>query len=144
MAEGAGRRGREISKSDFSYTFSPAYAADGTTVFTSAIQNEEAGNPSGYSLKQGQSRFAYRQDEVGGWIQDQIKLTPWFSVTPGLRYDWQNFLNSDMNNFSPRVSFAWVWKRCSRRSQNQNANSELRACISGEVQALLCKIAADV
>jgi hypothetical protein len=98
---------------DGSYTFSPVYAADGTTVITSAIENEEAGIPSGYSLKQGQSRFVYHQDEVGGWIQDQIKVTPWFSVTPGLRYDWQNFLSSDVNNFSPRVSFAWVWNQAS-------------------------------
>ncbi len=98
---------------DGSYTFSPVYAADGVTVITSAIANEQAGIPSGYSLKQGQSRFVYHQDEVGGFIQDQIKLTPWFSVTPGLRYDWQNFLNSDVNNFSPRVSFAWVWDQAS-------------------------------
>ena len=97
-----------------SYTFSPVYAADGTTVITSAIQNEQAGIPSGYSLKQGQSRFVYHQDEVGGWMQDQIKLTPWFSVTPGLRYDWQNFLGGDVNNFSPRVSFAWVWDQASQ------------------------------
>ena len=75
---------------DGSYTFSPDYAPDGT-VITTAIQNQQAGNPSGYSLKQGQSRFVYRQDEVGGFVQDQIKLKPWFSVTPGLRYDWQNF-----------------------------------------------------
>jgi hypothetical protein len=98
---------------DGSYTFSPVYAADGVTVLTPAIANEQAGIPSGYSLKLGQSRFVYRQDEVGGFIQDQIKLTPWFSVTPGLRYDWQNFLNSDLNNFSPRVSFAWVWDQAS-------------------------------
>lgn len=97
-----------------SYTFSPVYAADGRTVIASAIQNEQAGIPSGYSLKQGQSRFVYHQDEVGGWVQDQIKLTPWFSVTPGLRYDWQNFLNGDLNNFSPRVSFAWVWNQASQ------------------------------
>lgn len=91
------------------YTFSPTYAADGTTVVTTAIQNQQAGNPSGYSVKEGQRRFVYNQDEVGGFVQDQIKLTPWFSVTPGLRYDWQNFQESDVNNFSPRVSFAWVW-----------------------------------
>lgn len=97
-----------------SYTYSPVYAADGVTVITTAIQNEQAGNPSGYSLKQGQSRFLYHQDEVGGFVQDQIKLTPWFSVTPGLRYDWQNFLSGDLNNFSPRVSFAWVWNQASQ------------------------------
>lgn len=93
---------------DGTYTFSPTYAADGTLTAT-AIQNEQAGNPSGYSVKQGQSRFVYHQDAVGGFIQDQIKFTPWFSLTPGVRYDWQNFLDSDLTNFSPRISFAWVW-----------------------------------
>lgn len=98
---------------DGSYTYSPVYAQDGT-VITTAIQNQQAGNPSGFSLKQGQSRFVYHQDEVGGFVQDQIKLSPWFSLTPGLRYDWQNFLNSDLNNFSPRISFAWVWDQASQ------------------------------
>lgn len=94
---------------DGHYTFSPEYAADGKTVVTTAIQNEQAGNPSAYSISEGQTRFVYHRDEVGGFVQDQIKLTPWFSLTPGVRYDWQNFLTSDVNNFSPRVSFAWVW-----------------------------------
>jgi Carboxypeptidase regulatory-like domain/TonB dependent receptor-like, beta-barrel len=93
---------------DGTYTYSPTYAPDGTLIAT-AIQNMQAGNPSGYSVKQGQSRFVYHQDEVGGFVQDQIKLTPRFSVTPGLRYDWDNFQDSDINNFSPRFSFAWVW-----------------------------------
>ena len=99
---------------DGSYTFSPTYAADGTTVIATAIENQQAGNPSGFTIKQGQSRFVYHQDEVGGFAQDQIKLTPWFSVTPGVRYDWQNFQESDVNNFSPRVSFAWVWNPASQ------------------------------
>jgi len=98
---------------DGTYTFSPTYAEDGTVVAT-AIQNQQAGIPSGYSVKTGQSRFVYHQDEVGGFVQDQIKMTPWFSVTPGLRYDWGNFLDSDVNNFSPRVSFAWVWDQASQ------------------------------
>jgi hypothetical protein len=98
---------------DGTYTYSPEYAQDGTLI-TTAIENQQAGNPSGFSLKQGQSRFVYRQDELGGFVQDQVKLSPWFSVTPGLRYDWQNFLNGDLNNFSPRVSFAWVWDQASQ------------------------------
>ncbi len=98
---------------DGTYTFSPTYAEDGTLIAT-ALENQQAGIPSGYSVKMGQSRFVYHQDEVGAFAQDQIKLTPWFSVTPGLRYDWQNFLNSDINNFSPRVSFAWVWDQKSQ------------------------------
>jgi hypothetical protein len=98
----------DLTNQDGTYTFSPTYAADGTLVQT-AIQNQQANNPSGFSMQQGQTRFVYHQQEVGGFIQDQIKLKPWFSVTPGLRYDWQNFLATDRNNFSPRLSFAWVW-----------------------------------
>lgn len=89
------------------YTYSPTYAADGSVIATS-IQNEQAGNPSGYTAKEGQIRFVYHQQETGAFVQDQIKLTHRFSLTPGLRYDWQNFLSSDVNNFSPRLSFAYV------------------------------------
>lgn len=89
------------------YTYGPTYAPDGTLKATS-IQNYQAGIPSGYSMQQGQTRFVYYQQEVGGFIQDQIKITQAFSLTPGLRYDWQNFLGNDANNFSPRLSFALV------------------------------------
>jgi hypothetical protein len=89
------------------YTYGPTYAADGTLIAT-AIQNYQAGTPSGFSIQQGQTRFVYHQQEVGGFFQDQIKLTPIFSLTPGIRYDWQNFLGGDVNNFSPRLSFALV------------------------------------
>jgi len=89
------------------YTYSPTYATDGSLIAT-AIENQVAGIPSGFSVKQGQTRFVYQQREVGGFIQDQIKIKPWFSITPGLRYDWQNFLPNDRNDFSPRLSFALV------------------------------------
>ncbi len=98
----------DLTNQDGTYTFSPTYDATGTLV-TTAIQNQQANSPSGFSMQQGQTRFVYHQQEVGGFFQDQIKLKPWFSVTPGLRYDWQNFLGGDRNNFSPRLSFAWVW-----------------------------------
>lgn len=89
------------------YTYGPTYANDGTLIAT-AIQNYQAGIPSGFSIQQGQTRFVYHQQEVGGFFQDQIKLKPRLSITPGLRYDWQNFLGNDVNNFSPRLSFALV------------------------------------
>ncbi len=102
----------DLTNEDGTYTFSPTYAADGT-LLTTAIENQQAGNPSGFTMQQGQTRFVYHQQEIGGFIQDQIKLKPWFSITPGLRYDWQNFLADDRNNFSPRLSFAWVWDQAS-------------------------------
>jgi outer membrane receptor protein involved in Fe transport len=41
----------------------------------------------------------------GAFVQDQITVGSRFSVTPGLRYDWQNIF-VDNNNFAPRVSAA--------------------------------------
>ena len=52
--------------------------------------------------------FVYHQQEAGAFIQDQYKFNPRFSITPGLRYDWLNFLATKRLGFSPRVSFAWV------------------------------------
>jgi len=90
------------------YTFGPTLAADGVTVITPALQNYENNKPSGYSLNSGVIHFIYHQQEMGAFIQDQWKINDRFSLTPGVRYDWQNFLATDRLGFSPRVSFAWV------------------------------------
>ncbi|MGA3046038.1 MAG: TonB-dependent receptor [Terracidiphilus sp.] len=91
-----------------SYTFGPTLASDGVTVLQTALQNYAANLPSGFSQNTGDTHFLYSQDEVGAFIQDQFKWNPRFSITPGLRYDWQNFLGDRRLGFSPRVSFAWV------------------------------------
>jgi hypothetical protein len=91
-----------------SYTFAPTLAADGVTVLTSALENYAANHPSGYSLNYGDTHFIYHQQELGAFVQDQIKVNNRFSVTPGLRYDWLNFLAQKRLGFSPRVSFSYV------------------------------------
>ncbi len=91
-----------------SYTFAPTLAADGVTVLTSALDNYAANLPSGFTQNSGVVRFVYHQQEAGAFAQDQYKVTDRFSITPGLRYDWQNFLAEDRLTFSPRLSFAWV------------------------------------
>jgi len=90
------------------YTFGPTLAADGVTVLTPAIQNYAANLPSGYTLNSGDTHFIYHQQEMGAFIQDQWKINDRLSITPGLRYDWQNFLATDRLGFAPRVSFAWL------------------------------------
>ena len=90
------------------YTFSPTIAADGVTVLASALDNYASSHPSGYSQNSGDTHFIYHQQEMGAFIQDQWKITDRFSITPGVRYDWQNFLATRRLGFSPRVSFAWV------------------------------------
>ncbi len=91
-----------------SYTFAPTLAADGVTVLQTALQNYANNLPSGFTQNGGVSRFVYHQQEAGAFLQDQWKLRDNFSITPGLRYDWQNFLATKRLTFSPRVSFAWV------------------------------------
>ena len=91
-----------------SYSFAPTLAADGVTVLATALQNYQSNNPSGYSLNYGDTHFIYHQQEMGAFIQDQYKISDTFSITPGVRYDWQNFQATERFLFSPRVSFAWV------------------------------------
>ncbi len=91
-----------------SFTYGPTLAADGVTVLQSALQNYAANLPSGYSINYGETHFIYHQQEMGAFVQDQYKVNPRLSITPGLRYDWQNFLATKRLAFSPRFSFGWV------------------------------------
>jgi hypothetical protein len=91
-----------------SYTFGPTLAADGVTVLETSLQNYTANLPSAYSQNTGDTHFIYHQQELGAFVQDQIKINDRFAINPGLRYDWQNFLAARRLGFSPRVSFAWV------------------------------------
>jgi len=90
-----------------SYVFGPTLDENGNVLQT-ALQNYANNLPSGYSQNSGETHFVYHQQEMGAFIQDQWKITDRFAITPGLRYDWQNFLATDRLGFSPRASFAWV------------------------------------
>jgi hypothetical protein len=90
------------------YTFAPTMEADGVTVKETALQNYAANLPTGFSQNAGETHFVYHQQEMGAFIQDQFKVNARFSITPGLRYDWQNFLATRRLGFAPRLSFAWV------------------------------------
>jgi Carboxypeptidase regulatory-like domain/TonB dependent receptor len=90
------------------YTFGPTLASDGVTVLETALENYAANLPSGFSQNTGDVHFVYHQQEVGAFVQDQFKVNERFTITPGLRYDWQNFLATRRLGFSPRVSFAWL------------------------------------
>ena len=96
------------------YVFGPTLAPDGVTVLQSALENYEAGHPSGYIQNSGDVHFIYHQQEMGAFIQDQWKINDRFSITPGIRYDWQSFFAQKRLGFSPRVSFAWVVNEASK------------------------------
>jgi carboxypeptidase family protein len=76
----------------------------GTYFFQNIFEFGEK-SPFRFIATQGDPAISFSQYEMYGFIEDEIKLRPWFSITPGLRYDWQSNMN-DRNNFGPRLSFA--------------------------------------
>jgi Carboxypeptidase regulatory-like domain len=104
-----GRRAYDDETNEMgTYTYGPTLAADGVTVLATALDNYTDNLPSGFSQNAGDTHFIYHQQEMGAFVQDQYKVNDRFAVTPGLRYDWQNFLANRRLGFSPRLSFAWV------------------------------------
>ena len=79
----------------------------GAYVFAS-LAAYEAGTPMKYALQQGQSRFLTHFDQPGAFFQDQIQVTPRLTVTPGVRYDFQNALPGTMDAVLPRLSLDYV------------------------------------
>lgn len=66
-----------------------------------------AGRPFVYRVNKGQPRVSFTQHEAFGFIQDEIRLRPNLSLTPGVRYGWQSNLE-DRNNFAPRLALAYA------------------------------------
>ncbi|MBO0799843.1 MAG: TonB-dependent receptor, partial [Blastocatellia bacterium] len=58
--------------------------------------------------------FAFDHSIIGGFVQDQWKVTPKLSVTLGMRYDVEGYPSlyvqtRDMNNIQPRIGLAYNW-----------------------------------
>lgn len=81
----------------------------GTFSFAS-LQDFTSGLPFSFTRQQGPTHFVYWQKEVGGFVQDQVRLSANLQVTLGVRWDWQNYLHDD-NNFAPRASIAYAFGR---------------------------------
>ena len=74
----------------------------------SSLQDYIANQPFSFTRQQGPTHFVYWQREIGGFIQDQIRVSSNLQFGIGLRWDWQNELH-DYNNFSPRASLAYAF-----------------------------------
>jgi hypothetical protein len=79
----------------------------GTYTFASAAAFA-ANAPASFSIQQGQSHFPTLFTRPGGFLLDQIQATKRLTVTPGLRYDFQNTLGNTKNGFEPRLSIAYL------------------------------------
>ncbi|HEX6463166.1 MAG TPA: TonB-dependent receptor, partial [Vicinamibacterales bacterium] len=78
----------------------------GTFTFSS-LEDYAAGKPFAFLQQVGDGNLVFLQKVFGAYIQDTITVSDRISVTPGVRYDWQNIF-TDNDNFAPRVSGAFA------------------------------------
>ena len=64
------------------------------------------GGATQFSLAGGDPETDITQTDVSFYLQDEWKVRPNFTLSPGLRYENQNNLDSDYD-IAPRIAFAW-------------------------------------
>lgn len=79
---------------------------EGTFTFSS-LEDYALGRPLSFSQQQGDGSLVFLQKVFGAFVQDQITVNHRLSITPGIRYDWQNIFR-DNNNVAPRLSAAFA------------------------------------
>jgi hypothetical protein len=105
-------RGRQLFKGGFAIPdFSRRGYNDQTNrlgTFTfSSLDDYAQGVPLSFVQQQGDGSLVFLQKVFGAFVQDQIMFGDRLSVTPGVRYDWQNVF-VDNNNVAPRLSVAYA------------------------------------
>jgi outer membrane receptor protein involved in Fe transport len=88
-------------------------AACGLTASPAAInslQSAALGLPQFYQQGFGNPIYNYPRPFTAAYVQDQWQMAPNFTLNVGVRYELDSqygALNTDKNNFAPRLSFAW-------------------------------------
>jgi len=67
-----------------------------------------AAPPATYLVQAGQGRVVFLEKVICGFVEDNVRLKPNFSLYMGVRYYWQNYFHDEPHNFAPRVSFAYA------------------------------------
>ena len=78
----------------------------GTYTFTS-LDAYAAGTPAFYTRQIGDPIIEYWNVQFGAYVQDDIRVSKSFTISPGVRYEAQNHV-SDYNSFGPRLGFTWT------------------------------------
>jgi hypothetical protein len=79
----------------------------GTYTFASSA-DFAAATPTTYLLQTGQGHVVFVEKVISGFIEDNIRLKPGFSLYLGMRYYWQNYFHDEPHNFAPRAGFAYA------------------------------------
>ncbi len=75
-----------------------------------SIQSAALGLPQFYQQGFGDPIYNYPRPFTAAFVQDQWQMAPNFTLNIGVRYELDSqygALNTDKNNFAPRLSFAW-------------------------------------
>jgi len=80
---------------------------EGTYTFASS-SDFLAALPTTYLLQTGQGHVVFLEKVISGFIEDNVRLKPNFSLYVGVRYYWQNYFHDDSDNFAPRFGFAYA------------------------------------
>jgi Carboxypeptidase regulatory-like domain len=76
----------------------------------SSLQSAALGLPQFYQQGFGNPIYNYPRPYTAAFVQDQWAIAPNFTLNVGVRYELDaqyGALNTDKNNFAPRISFAW-------------------------------------
>jgi hypothetical protein len=79
----------------------------GGTFQFSSLADYALGEPFSFVQQQGNPRLVYWYNVLGAFLQDDIRLLPHFSMSVGVRYDWQNSV-ADPHAVAPRLAFAYA------------------------------------
>lgn len=78
----------------------------GTFIFSSA-EDFEAGRPRNYTRRIGDPNVSYSHLEAGFYVQDDVRIRPNLTFSPGLRYEIQTHVH-DWTGFAPRLGLTWA------------------------------------
>jgi hypothetical protein len=103
------RAGADVLFNDDTITFPRSIR--GSYTFSS-LANFLAGvyNNAGFTQTFGTAAVSQTNPNLGVYAQDEWKAAPGLTINAGVRYDlqWIKTINTDTNNVSPRIGFAWT------------------------------------
>lgn len=103
----AGGRVRGVRIKDFSQSnFGGTFVFNTLEQYRQTLLGTPGARPTQLIIAGGDPEASVSQIDFGGYIQDDWRMRPNFTLSAGLRYETQTNIKSHLN-FAPRVSFAW-------------------------------------